>query len=318
MQRPALSGVLLSVNTAICIPTELIEPASILLRNVDETAVEYMELRDSIARNGLLNSICVRPKGDRYEVVEGMHRYTACKYLGWKSIPCIVRQLSDKEVLYLQVTANATRPETKPAQYARRLHHIQNQFPDVTLGDLATMVGKSPEWVAGLLDLVFLTPEMQASVDRGEITLSNARLLSKIPFVHQTEFFDQARLMRTADFEKVVTPYLRNLMEQIRNDRLEAYYDPKTFKARYFLRDLDELRAEMVEKTNFARVVSEEGAETLADVWVACIRWVLHVDKASLEVQRENHQKRVREAIKRQLEIIKSKESEHQESENHE
>ena len=59
-----------------------VKPSSFALRDVDEAVVE--QLAGSIRASGLLQPIMVKPTGDGYELVFGLHRLEACKRLGWK------------------------------------------------------------------------------------------------------------------------------------------------------------------------------------------------------------------------------------------
>jgi len=98
---------------------EIVEPW-VILRPVNRGSVEYLELRDSLAAVGFLNSICVRPskrKPGKVEVVDGLYRYTAAKELDLPAAPCIVKyNLTDQDVLAAQIQANALRPETTPVR----------------------------------------------------------------------------------------------------------------------------------------------------------------------------------------------------------
>ena len=66
------------------IPLDQIVEPWVVLRIVDRESVAYLELRDSVAHQGILNSICVRPSARKpglYEVVDGLYRYTAAREL---------------------------------------------------------------------------------------------------------------------------------------------------------------------------------------------------------------------------------------------
>ena len=80
---------------------QIIEPW-VVLRAVNRESVEYLELRDSLAAVGPLNSICVRPSPRRpgdYEVVDGLYRHTAAVELRMPALPCIIKHnLTDEDV----------------------------------------------------------------------------------------------------------------------------------------------------------------------------------------------------------------------------
>jgi len=107
-------------------------------------------MRDSIASEGFWNSISVRPakEDDRYEIIDGLFRYTCACDLGLESMPCIIkRNVSDDAVLAAQIQANAIRPETKPVEFARQMKQILTRRPEMTFDELAHLIHKSPSWV---------------------------------------------------------------------------------------------------------------------------------------------------------------------------
>ena len=114
------------------IPLDQIVEPWVVLRVVNRESVEYLELRDSLAHQGFLNSICVRPslrQPGNYEVVDGLYRRAACCELRRPTMPCIVKHnLTDEDVLAIQIQANALRPETtadgvRPADQADHGRH---------------------------------------------------------------------------------------------------------------------------------------------------------------------------------------------------
>src|SRR5579872_6295466 len=102
------------------IPTSDIREPRTLLRLVDRNAVEYLELRDSVAAIGFTNSIAVRPSRielSKFEVLDGVHRYCVAKDLELPTMPCIIKHnVSDDDVLMFQVQANAQGVDTKPVE----------------------------------------------------------------------------------------------------------------------------------------------------------------------------------------------------------
>ncbi len=71
---------------------------------------ELMEdTKESIAKNGVLVPIIVRPCGDSYEIIAGHRRKRACELLGIDTIPAIVRELDDEESTIVMVDTNIQR-----------------------------------------------------------------------------------------------------------------------------------------------------------------------------------------------------------------
>lgn len=272
---------------------QLVEPW-VVLRVVNREAVEYLELRDSIAKQGLLNSICVRPSLRRpgyYEVVDGLYRYTAACELRLPALPCIVKQsVSDEEVLALQIQANALRPETTAIEYARQIRRIMDaitarQGRDASLADVSNLIHKSPDWIGAQLRLLGLGRDIQTAVERGEIPLGSAYVLAKLPRVQQTQFVELAKTATAREFTPVVTRLLKQIQEAARQGRLHDYC--KDFEPVPHLRPLKEVLAEHNEHGLGGLAVVKAGSQTPVDGWYLAIRWALNLDEESIRQQQE-------------------------------
>ena len=133
------------------IPLDQLVDPPVVLRLVNRESVAYMELRDSLADRGFLNSICVRPSirfPGKYDVADGLYRVTAARELRLPGTPCIVKDLTDDDLLAIQIQANAVRPETTPMEYARQIKRIMEARPQATLAEVSSrIIHKSPGWV---------------------------------------------------------------------------------------------------------------------------------------------------------------------------
>ena len=93
---------------------------------------ELRELKTSIRQNGLLQPLLVRPLNnkDKYEIICGYRRAQACMQLGISELPCIVRQLTDTEVLTYMLVDNIHRRqqlrESEIARAVQQLLHLYN------------------------------------------------------------------------------------------------------------------------------------------------------------------------------------------------
>ena len=102
----------------------------VALRQVDRTSEGYLGLVDSIKLKGFSGAITGRPAKDAttgedyYEIIDGLHRWSACKDAGVTEINIDIHDLDDDQVLEAQVMANLHRIETKPADYARQLKRM--------------------------------------------------------------------------------------------------------------------------------------------------------------------------------------------------
>ncbi len=160
------------------ISIDKIKPSSLNPRR-DFKDDELAELADSIRAKGLVQPILVRPDpvaGGFFEIVAGERRWRACGLVGLHRIPCVVRDLSDKEVLELAIIENVQRADLNSIEEAigyrellERFHYSQEQISEI--------IGKSRSHVANTLRLLRLPDAVQALVQMGKLTAGHARAL---------------------------------------------------------------------------------------------------------------------------------------------
>ena len=274
----------------------LVEPW-ILLRPVNRHSVEYLEMKDSIEAKGFLNSISVRPckrRPDRFEVIDGMYRWTCATDIGLESVPAIIKHnVTDDDVLSLQIQANAVRPETRPCDFARQLKRIQKAHPNITLARLAMMVSKNPTWVRNQLGLLHLAPEHQKMVDRGEICLQNAYMLAKIPPRLRSDYVEQAKTMAGPAFHALAASVVKQFREAVRQGKLDAFYTDG-FEPQPYLRALRAIQEEFQTQAEGPLMIAAEDCRTPLDGWMAALQWAMHLDRQSVEDQEQAARARAR------------------------
>jgi ParB/RepB/Spo0J family partition protein len=274
---------------------QLIEPW-VILRLVNRESVAYLELRDSIADKGFLNSICVRPaqKSGFYEVVDGLYRWSAAKELELRVVPCIVKyNLTEDDVIALQIQANAIRPETTPVEFARQIKKIIDARPQITLAQLQAIVHKSPAWINQILGLLDLSPRNQKRLERGEMPVDNAIKLALIPFRHQPRFAPLAMTMPRNEFRVLVSAYLKRYREAAIQGTLDVA-ELNEFEPVPHCRSVKELQREAT-MCDAGAVVTMDC--TPLDAWKRCLQWMLHLDSESIAVQKEKFRERAYTAL---------------------
>lgn len=276
------------------IPLDEIVDPWVLLRPVNVNSIEYLQIRDTIRDKRLLNSIAVRPSTrwpGKYEVVDGMYRLTAFRELGKKAIPATVGDETDIEVLAAQIQANALRRETTPVEYAKQMRRIQQLMPDITMSEMAVMVGQSATWVGTTLSLLNLSKEIQKCVERDELPLLNAYMLAKMPQRIQPQYIDHAMQMPTAEFTALAQSVVRAVMEAARNGKLEAAFVGSEFKPVAYLLPVKKVEHEIATHEAGAAYILKHNP-TPMQAWEAALRWVARIDDESIEKQRKAAVKR--------------------------
>jgi ParB/RepB/Spo0J family partition protein len=144
------------------------------------------ELAEDIKRRGVLSPVLVRGidagklAHKRYELVFGERRWRAAKLAGLATIPAMVRNLSNQEVLEIQIVENLQRADIHPLEEAdgyRMLHEKHG----VSVEDIAAKVGKSTTYVYARLKLCTLIVEARSSFLEGKLSTGAALVLARIP-----------------------------------------------------------------------------------------------------------------------------------------
>ena len=155
---------------------------------------EMAQLVRSIDNNGVLNPIIVRQNGERYELIAGHRRRHACRTLGIKTIPAIVRELSRDEAVVEMVDSNLQRENILPSEKAfaykmkmdamkrkagRPKENSRPMVEDFTTADMiGEDVGESGRQIQRYIRLTELIPELLTMVDEGKIAFRPAVELS--------------------------------------------------------------------------------------------------------------------------------------------
>jgi len=158
------------------VPISAISPNPRQPRTVfDEDALN--ELIASIKEIGILQPPVVRKVSEgRYELVMGERRFRAAKAAGLKSIPVIIRQTPDNELLREALIENIHRSQLNPLEEAAAYAGLLSDF-GCTHDELATKLGRSRPLISNMLRLLNLPPTVQRKVAAGVISAGHARAL---------------------------------------------------------------------------------------------------------------------------------------------
>lgn len=135
------------------------------------------ELVHSIKEVGLLQPIVVRPApGGRYELVAGERRLRATKKAGFTTIPALIRETADDQMLRDALLENLHRAALTPLEEASAYKQLLEDFGG-TQEELATRLGRSRPQISNTLRLLNLPPAVQRRVAAGVISAGHARAL---------------------------------------------------------------------------------------------------------------------------------------------
>ena len=141
----------------------------------EETALN--ELIASIKEIGILQPPVVRQTSPgKYELIMGERRFRAAKAAGLKSIPVIIRQTPDNELLREALIENIHRSQLNPLEEGAAYAQLLNDF-NCTHEELATKLGRSRPLISNTMRFLNLPPSAQRKVAAGVISAGHARAL---------------------------------------------------------------------------------------------------------------------------------------------
>ncbi len=143
-------------------------------KEFDEEAL--VELAESIKKHGLLQPILVRPKQDGYEIVAGERRWRACRIAGLRTVPVVIKEMDEREVMEVALIENLQREDLNPVEEALGYRSLMISF-GLTQEQVAEAVGKSRPAVANTLRLLELTPEETEALKKGKLSSGHARVI---------------------------------------------------------------------------------------------------------------------------------------------
>jgi len=113
------------------------------------------ELSQSIKKYGVIQPIIVRRDGEIYTIIAGERRWRACKNANIKSIPCIVRDIENKNSAEIALIENIQREDLNPIDEAHAYEYIMSRY-GITQEEVSNIVGKSRVYITNIMRLINL------------------------------------------------------------------------------------------------------------------------------------------------------------------
>ena len=134
------------------------------------------ELADSISQHGVLQPILLRPMGKKYQIVVGERRWRAAQLAGLTTIPAVVRELGERETAEFSLIENLQRENLNPVEEALAYSDMIEKF-SYTQEELSASLGKSRSYIANMVRLLDLPPEILDMLGVRSISVGHARAL---------------------------------------------------------------------------------------------------------------------------------------------
>ena len=148
------------------------------------------ELAQSIKENGVIQPIIVRQSPViGYEILAGERRYRASLLAGLRSIPAVVKQLSDQEMMVQSIIENLQRENLNPIEEARAYESLVEK--GFTHAEIANKMGKSRPYISNSIRLLSLPEQILSEVENGKLSQAHARSLVGLNKEQQDYFFQR-------------------------------------------------------------------------------------------------------------------------------
>jgi len=139
-------------------------------------AEELAEMVDSIKERGIIQPLIVRLVNGKYELIAGERRWRAAAEAGLETLPVIVREASNRDVLELALIENIQRADLNPIEEAEAYARLMKEFT-LTQEQVAQQVGKGRVVIANAVRLLTLPEQILAWVGSGDLSVGHAKVL---------------------------------------------------------------------------------------------------------------------------------------------
>jgi ParB family chromosome partitioning protein len=163
-------------------------------------------LAESIRFKGIIQPIIVRPRNQsgKYTIIAGERRFHAAKMAGLQTLPCIIRDEEDANILILQLLENDQRDNVSPFEESAALNTLVNNM-GVTKSQVAAELGRDPAWISIRLGLQGASNTIRQLAEEG--------IIEDIRTLHE---------LRKLESESPIQA--QGLIEKIRNNQVSGSY----------------------------------------------------------------------------------------------
>lgn len=137
------------------------------------------ELTQSILNMGIIEPLALAPSGERFTLIAGKRRLIAALSLALDVVPAMVFDVGLDDAAVLRLHENLFRKDPNPVELSTQLHHLEKTY-HWTRREIARKLSKSESWVTQRMDIMNYAPVLQSALEEGQLSISQARELSRI------------------------------------------------------------------------------------------------------------------------------------------
>lgn len=177
-------------------------------KNFDQDALN--ELAASIKVHGIVQPIVLNQQPDgQYLIIAGERRWRAANICGFKTVPAVIKNYTDKQIKEISIIENLQREDLNPIEAAKAIKELMDEY-GLTQETVSDRIGKSRSNVANTLRLLSLYPDVMEMVEKGKISSGHARCLVIIEDPKEQIRLAQmvvSKNLSVRDLEKAVKAY---------------------------------------------------------------------------------------------------------------
>ncbi|NLV77378.1 MAG: ParB/RepB/Spo0J family partition protein [Tissierellia bacterium] len=253
-------------ESIINIEIDLIEPNQRQPRQEFEKK-SLEELKNSIIQYGIIQPIVVRKKENKYEIIAGERRWRAAKEAKLQEIPCIIKEVSDKDAMKLALIENIQREDLNPIEEAYAFKGLLEDY-NLTQEELGKAIGKSRSYIANSIRLLNLDDKILEYIAEGKLSSGHGRALLSID--------DKEEQLRFA--ESIMNDKINvRETEKIAKNKAKKKSRGKTIKTDPFVKEIEEnlmsalgTKVKLISKKGGGKIeiefYSEEDLERILDI----------------------------------------------------
>jgi len=175
------------------------------------------ELAKSIWKIGLLQPVVVRTNSsNKFEVVAGNRRLSACKRLGWKKIACHLVELDDKQAFEASIIENVQRNTLNAVEEGLAFRKYVNEYGWGSISELAEKLSKSTSYICKRIKLTELPKDVVDLISKSEISVSTGEEL--LPIVDKET---QSKLTEIVHEQQLSSRMVRKLVKTLGTKKLD-------------------------------------------------------------------------------------------------
>ncbi len=186
------------------------------------------ELASSIKEHGVFQPVIVKRSIKGYEIIAGERRVRASKLAGMETIPAIIRDFTDEEMMEISLLENLQRENLNPIEEALAYKNLIEKL-NLTQEELSKRVGKSRSHITNIVGILRLPSEVQKMIASNELSMSHAKILSKLD--SEEEILEMAR--KIVDSHMAVHDLENVTVASPKKNKVERKFNPENKEFKY-------------------------------------------------------------------------------------